>query len=690
MEDLTFAAIADAISRPGHRPTGHRLAVAEMPEPFVAPTFKRLDGQAGGLAEVVFIRASAAVGKTTIARALSATRQVPVLDMAKVPVSTGSLKALLMDLKNGQGPAEAFHRGALPVIVDALDEGRMLSNENGFFSFLETAAELLLENRSEVSRTKLILFGRPEAIQYAQLLFSEDITQSVLEVGFFEQDGARALIRAYADKAAKKDSPYFTHKEPSERLVSAYFDRIEAALGLASGELWANERGRGFAGYAPVLAAIGSLLPKIENFADAINRLNQSGTRDAWGVIESVLGEIITRERAKLADQLANQISASLPDEAYDAEEQLSLLLQYIQRQPLNGTGRVQLPPRDSAKYHELIQQWVPEHPFLRGMQFTNDVLASFVYVSAIVADRPLNDPREQLGGLSRQPFLWRSIAGKLSAESLIDGKYVGYILNSFWNDPLTESGSVALRPSAQDSAVIVTVATRGRHDVQFVALMPVALFGQIRDADIEVVGDLTFDGLGDSSSSTFFLSGQVNITASAIHVSAAQIKISGKVWLDASVLASSGQISLSIGNDAEFGWGDAIKDRYPFNRHHSTLSSLHATSINNSLEDLLAECTKRFTTGGTLTLNADFSPPENDFYTLWANRRFRREFPVLMSLLVKHGLAMSQPMSASGAAGKIRLRFETGWDVLTGAVTNPDKYPDYAAFSSEVRVALG
>ena len=100
------------------------------------------------------------MGKSTIAHALSAERQIPVLDLSETAVATGSLKGILSDSRNGDNPVEAFHAGDLPIIVDALDEGRLLSSEKGFFSFLETSAETVLDLRSTTDKPKLILLGR--------------------------------------------------------------------------------------------------------------------------------------------------------------------------------------------------------------------------------------------------------------------------------------------------------------------------------------------------------------------------------------------------------------------------------------------------------------------------------------------------------------------------------------------------
>jgi hypothetical protein len=44
-------------------------------------------------------------------------------------------------------------------------------------------------------------------------------------------------------------------------------------LGLAKDALWSPDRGRAFAGYAPVLAALGSMIARFDNFVEVRNQL---------------------------------------------------------------------------------------------------------------------------------------------------------------------------------------------------------------------------------------------------------------------------------------------------------------------------------------------------------------------------------------------------------------------------------
>lgn len=161
---ITFAELASKIGSPTFSltPTA-RLRIPTHLEVFVPPDLRVVDGDAAALAaEVIFVEASAAVGKTTMAKALSAGTGAPLLDLAEVPVSTQSLLGLLQSDFSGAGsPIEGFHRGEIPVIVDALDEGRLLSGEQGFELFLETTGQLLHASRVEPALPKLVCFCLP-------------------------------------------------------------------------------------------------------------------------------------------------------------------------------------------------------------------------------------------------------------------------------------------------------------------------------------------------------------------------------------------------------------------------------------------------------------------------------------------------------------------------------------------------
>ena len=168
MPETALNILVNVLSRPVHFPRGGEaggLFIAEPPKPFVAPTLD-IPGQdpTAIQKEILYIEASAAVGKSTLSRQLSATLKAPILDLARVPVAAGSLRTLLTDLEaaDKSDPVAAFHEGKIPVIIDALDEGRLLSNETEIERFLVSSAEFLLSNRSVTTRPKLIFLARFE------------------------------------------------------------------------------------------------------------------------------------------------------------------------------------------------------------------------------------------------------------------------------------------------------------------------------------------------------------------------------------------------------------------------------------------------------------------------------------------------------------------------------------------------
>ncbi len=694
MTEIPFDSLTAALPRPAPaKSLGQRLKIAVEPKPFVPPTLttSEVSSATSLSAEAIFVAASAAVGKSTIASHLSATLQVPILDLSKVPVSTGSLKALLLDISGGpRSSLDAFHAGELPIIVDGLDEGRLLSGESGFESFLETTAEFLNENRKVVNRPKLVFFGRYESTDLAEIGLQQqgNITTSRLGVGFFGEEAAWNLIRAYADAAAAPGAPYRQHPEPVRKLIQAYFDAIEAALGLDSGKLWQAEQGRAFAGYAPVLAAVGSLLSQMDNFVEVTNRLKAAGAHEAWGVIETVLEEIIEREQAKLCDKLAPQISSPLPGEAYDLHEQMTLLSQYAHRQPLSGSGRVKLTSQDQTRYHSMINLYIPEHPFIRQQEFGNSVLGSVVIAHAIVRDLLGSADLERTANLSRQPFLWRSTSHQLDAGSLIDGQYLGYLLNSLWNDPVASEESVFARSKDDESSMIYVPSSDGKQ-IEFAAIFPLTLYAQAQNIDIDVSGMIKLIGHGPrGSGSVFYTRGRTAIICSTMEVAADTIRFDGEAWFEADEISSSPRLNIFL-NGGRVGWGGQFAQRYPWNKHPSTLSAPYEEATDDTFVALIKECSRRFAPGGTLALHPDFTPADDDPHMRWVFRRFSQSFPQFVQLMIAHGLASSEPMPAAGR-GKVRVRFDVAWGDLLGALERPEVASKWQAFIAEGRRRLG
>ncbi|WP_156143807.1 hypothetical protein [Sphingomonas taxi] len=647
---------------------GNNLTVASMPTPFVPPNFESVDGRDLSACEVILIKASAAVGKSTLARAISATQGIPILDLAHTPVATGSLIGILNDYQGAISPVSEFHAGAAPILVDALDEGRLRSGDNGYLSFIESSAQLILQDRRH-RKPKLMLLGREEAIAYAEMyLVDAGVEVTILNVGYFDESGAKELVHAYATASAKQDSQYTIHKKPADDLVETYFRKIADALSIPHDQLWDNPSGKSFAGYAPVLAAIGALLPEVENFAEAQNKLEDVRLNSAWSVIENVLDSIINREQGKVSTQLSNAGVIDPQGLLYSPQEQAALLLQHVQGLALTGTSKIRLNASDTVKYSDQVKRFLPEHPFVKDGRFSNEVIASYVVARAIDAGWKIQD-HNILRQLARQPFLWRSLRGTLAGDAILEGEYLGYVLTSFWNDPLTKDERVEITDKEDDADAFVTIDVL-EDSLTFKATTPVYFFGQIRNVTVNTDEPFTMVGIGEGSSQAFSFSGNNNVTGSMVDLRATEIHLrNGRTWLDADIVPAAGQLSLIIADGVEYGWSAQLSNVYPFSIFPSTIN---ADEVENRdrLAGLLSDLAARSPVGTSLMLHADYSVPENDYLrTIFSE--YGHDFKTLMTTLVGEGWANSAPMQVKGPP-KVRVRFKASFGQLRDAALKP------------------
>jgi len=677
MKEVEFGTLIRAVEVGTTVHEHSRLSISEAPDPFIAPKLYLHDDSVGEFnAEVILIQASAAVGKSTVAKYLSATKNVPLLNLAEVPVSTGTLAALISDMSSTPDLLTSFHEGKSPIVIDALDEGRLLSGERGFDSFLETARELLLNNRSVTDRPKILVFGRNDSTDWAQFVleFEGDINVCMVEIGFFEEEEAYQLIDAYAKSSlgGQDRAPYLDHVEPAKKVIQAYFSAIEAALDLSQGELWLNERGRAFAGYAPVLAAVGSLLGEIENFSAVERRLKDAGTQEAWSVIEIVLDEILNREQNKLRDQLVSRgLEGPIPPEAYDREEQLTYLSNFVHGSSIGASRRLAFTGGDDATYYEMVEQYLPEHPFIRRGKLGNPVLGSKVLAHAVMHDLLRLNDLTKLTDASTQPFLWRSIRSSLENVQLIDGRYLGCVLSSFWTDPLSTEPRTLIRTSTDPESVSVTVPSYCDNRVFFQATTPIVLVGLARECDIDVEDMVEFVGYGKPSSMFNFYGTSSTVCRSAVF-STDSIVLEGNIWFEAQEVTNRERMELHVKKSSKIGFDGQFLDLYPWNRIRPTLQAPYAVDHDNPLFSILDECCVRLPFGQVLTLNADFTVPEDDRYMSWVKRISEPTFVRLIRVLVESGLANGENAQTSGPP-KARVHFSVGWEDLRFAIHNPD-----------------
>ena len=614
---IEIADIAAAIHEtvPGTVPPGVRV-VDLAPNPYISPEFE----VAGNLAsEVIIIKAQAAVGKTITAEYLSATTKARLLDLANIEVGAYSLR--------GAVDEGLFHHGQCPIIVDALDEGAVVSSDAACDRFLFTSRDFLLSNRDTLDKVKVVFLGRPASAQWVQEVLTEHdsrdedarerpdykpISICVIKVLFFREEAAKDLVKVYqkneVDRLFEEQQIKQTDAENLRRqidspsmasLYDAYFSQLDAALQLPGG-LWNHSVGQAFAGYAPTLAALGQLLARVTNPHKETERLGQ-GAHSAWGIIDDVIRRILTREREEkiIPAVMANAPAGSrIPPDAYSEAEQFEYLTQAISTGPyaVNLTTRIQEKFQGQSQalreYGEAVRLQLPEHPFLKDGEAANDVLGARILAGAICASsdaleeavrRREGNLRDFLARASRQPFLWRFIQSEIERSEtalLLEGVYLGYIVNSRLNDPSRRGAEKLVlreRPGEGVPEVEVCFGT-----FEFSVVPPVRLYDQVADATMQCE-NTAVEIVGRGRSRFTFL-GENEVVVQSLHFECDGIGVNagGSLWLDPRGDGSRwpDTFGIDVPSSAEVGWGSKLAGAYPWVSQESELSDPAAMSM--------------------------------------------------------------------------------------------------------------
>lgn len=156
-----------------------RLEKEENPK-FVAPDLTEdQENSTSSLkdARIILIEAVGATGKTELTKKMSFCLQSPIFDLGLTKVVAGnSLTGLLtkrMNLMNCFNYMESIRYGRANIIIDALDEGCMKTNYQGYLDFLEDVLSL-----GPKKECPIILLGRYNAVELAASFFAtKDIPQ---------------------------------------------------------------------------------------------------------------------------------------------------------------------------------------------------------------------------------------------------------------------------------------------------------------------------------------------------------------------------------------------------------------------------------------------------------------------------------------------------------------------------------
>ncbi|HVH74332.1 MAG TPA: hypothetical protein VM755_05395 [Stellaceae bacterium] len=629
-------------------------------------------------AEVAFIEAPAAVGKTTLVRYISSERRAPLLDLARAAPGADTLAGSLSML--GPQALQRLQAGQLAVLVDALDEGLIRSGVWNFDEFIRTSALVVDAAERHPGTLSLVLFGRPPAIADAKAgfeLYATHVPLIHLKIDFFDEAGARRLVQQRANVS----------QAGVNRVLDEYFGAIARALRL-NGRLWHEEVGRGFAGYAPLLDTLGYICAR-ENLANLANSFAAQNSQEAWAVLEKVLNDwpapgsadspsassLILRERnEKFLPALRKRNWEEPPAWIYDQNEQFQYISQCVRNAPYQISNRGQISPREREIYRDMVELSVPTHPFIRERQFVNGVFAAVVAAYQICEVSAPTSQIAQIEQCARTPFLWRACRSFfMKRENLVDGELLGYVLASLWTDPQDAHVSISDAPEGGAQAEA--------DGVRFSVTFPLRFIEVIgHGTSIRVSGDIVLGALSQSGS--FELQRGIIISCRGLRVEEKLLRLQGTdISLNAESVEQPPNLSIvppsssQLGKDPlKFTVAGAFADRYPWS---TTATEIIAADgeISDKWTTLIERCALKASAGALPVLQENGRPVDDDNTANWVRLPYEHEFPKLVTEITAAGLGKMVRISAGGSA-KYRLR-DVNWGDLLAAAKRPAKSSD-------------
>jgi hypothetical protein len=354
---------------------------------FMEPTLKVLQGDPT-TARVIVVAAPGAVGKSTLARAISVRSSAVLVDLATTEPLGGNF--FVGGVANAFGPQALpdLYAGKIALVVDALDEAQLDAGDDGFSAgLLDLAA--IVQAPGVLPAT---ILGRATAAETAWLiLIDAGVDACLLMIDFFDAEQATEYLRRRLPAlAATREAT----KRAFERHGANYVD-----LAIAVHEkltTTAGDQDPRFSGYAPVLDAI-CAYSLDEKDLNPSARLANLAFNGAIGLVERIAKSILEREQLKLT----NKIEGAPPGvdllELYTPAEQLCRLAANLFKCDLPAGPHI-ADPMFRQTYEDKVAEFSPQHPFLSASGGASSAaFAAFVLVWGITTGAAREEARRAL-----------------------------------------------------------------------------------------------------------------------------------------------------------------------------------------------------------------------------------------------------------------------------------------------------
>jgi hypothetical protein len=365
------------------------------PDGYVSPTFAVEAWDDGST--VLLIEAPGAVGKSAAAEALGQMLNWPLVRAEKAQVGSYSLSGLIQDALGFESDyIQSIARGRAGVVVDSMDEAHFRAGSQNFLAFLENIHRVSGADSADTNRNpSVILMSRSDTAELIRLSFADAGTPlAVVKLDFFDHNSANKFVKSVLEKrfAETKRAEYNIHlsaPQPFERLRDQRFRQVmRILLGTQDVELnrdWGQSKE--FLGYAPVLIALAESLA-VMNPAAERTALEAAQSQNENDLLHDIVLRILTREQAKLSEQIGDKLRAVLPANSasdidvpalYSPLEQVVRVASLVQGNPFVVTLPEGLPREVRDSYEQSANQFIADHPFVKGHTFASVVFSDYV-----------------------------------------------------------------------------------------------------------------------------------------------------------------------------------------------------------------------------------------------------------------------------------------------------------------------
>ena len=265
------------------------------------------------------------------------------------------LDTIIRDLKQGK---------AL-FVLDAFDEAALISSRDGLKDFLLEIGNAL----DGAESSSIILTARTEkAKEICSVCAEFGFGITCYNIDYFEEEAAPVFIQAYLESIGIKITPVLKSQ------IDQYVDNVK-------GRLDAKDDIRSFIGYAQVLAILARQIEaEIRSNGTLKHTTFLPKTQNGKDLIYNIIQKLIVRETEKLSAfregiraKYEKLGQAQLIDGLYCKHEQLVRLQYFVLFDGMISVDDYaeckNLLPDDQIAYGELLNEWLPQHVFLRNRE---------------------------------------------------------------------------------------------------------------------------------------------------------------------------------------------------------------------------------------------------------------------------------------------------------------------------------